>query len=62
MVPEQTDYNVDNHRITSIKNYQDWEIIARAISLFYQGKGATELEVMENELKKLRTQVVLIIC
>lgn len=54
MVPEQTDYNVDNHRITSIKNYQDWEIIARAISLFYQGKGATELEVMENELKKLK--------
>jgi len=50
------DYNISNHRITSIKNYSDWEIIAKGISLFYQGKGASELKAIEQQLKSLKEQ------
>ncbi|MFC1237023.1 winged helix-turn-helix domain-containing protein [Vibrio sp. F74] len=56
VVPVESSYNVASHRITSIQNYDDWRIIAKGISLFYQGKGFQELDGIEKELVELREQ------
>lgn len=56
VAPTEPDYNIASHRITSIQSYDDWEIIAKGISLFYQGKGFQELDGIEQELIALREQ------
>ena len=56
IAPTEPDYNVASHRITSIQNYNDVQVIAKGVSLFYQGKGFQELDGLEKELIELREQ------
>lgn len=54
--PAEPDYSIASHRITSIQSYDDWKIIAKGISFFYQGKGFQELNEIEQELIALKEQ------
>lgn len=54
--PNDPGYEIANHRITSISDYNDWKIISAGISLFYQGKGNIALDSVAKQLEIIKGQ------
>ena len=54
--PDSPDYEDIDHRITSVENYDDWQVISSAISLFFQGGGGEEIEDVAKQLNMIKAQ------
>ncbi|MGR5066473.1 winged helix-turn-helix domain-containing protein [Photobacterium sp. DNB22_13_2] len=54
--PDDPGYEIANHRITSITDYNDWKVISAGISLFYQGKGNIALDSVAKQLQTIKEQ------
>ncbi|OAN11448.1 hypothetical protein A3K86_21135 [Photobacterium jeanii] len=54
--PTASDYGFANHRVTSVNSYNDWQVISKGISLFYQGKNADSFKLLLPEFDKIKQQ------
>lgn len=53
ITPVVAKYNVNNHRLTTVKDYEDWDAISEGISLFYQGNGQREFADIKIRLEEI---------
>jgi len=54
IAPKNSGYEMAHHRVTSVKSYQDWQVISEGISLFYQGKGGNNLADITAKLRDIQ--------
>jgi DNA-binding winged helix-turn-helix (wHTH) protein len=54
--PNDQGYEITNHRVTSVTDYNDWKVISAGISLFYQGKGKEPLAKIEEQLNIIKSE------
>ena len=56
IAPSQPDYEVDDHLVTAVENYDDWQIISSGISMFYQGRGSEQMKHIAEKLDIMKQQ------
>ncbi|WP_367987813.1 transcriptional regulator [Vibrio sp. NTOU-M3] len=56
IAPVDLEYEMANHRVTAIDNYDDWKVISEGISLFYQGKGGQPFSNITLQLDDIQQQ------
>ncbi|PSU49174.1 transcriptional regulator [Photobacterium frigidiphilum] len=54
--PTDQGYEITNHRVTSVTDYNDWNVISEGISLFYQGKGKKALDKVTEKLNIIQAE------
>ncbi|MGF1871067.1 winged helix-turn-helix domain-containing protein [Photobacterium indicum] len=54
--PTDQGYEITNHRVTSVTDYNDWKVISEGISLFYQGKGKKALDKVTEKLNIIQVE------
>ncbi|WP_230460295.1 hypothetical protein, partial [Sansalvadorimonas verongulae] len=54
--PTLPDYDVEDHRVTSVQSYDDWQVISSGISLFYQGRGGEQMQPVTEKLKIMKQE------